>query len=134
MDLGLVMDEVAGRLATISGLRVFAYPPPTLAPPAAIVSYPESLTFDATYGRGMDRMRLPVVAVVGKPSDRSTRDHLAAYCNGSGPQSIKAALEVGLYTSFDTLRVESIDFDVVGIAGVDYMAAILTLDITGQGS
>jgi len=30
--------------------------------------------------------------------------------------------------------VESIEFDVVTIAAVDYMAALFDLDITGQGS
>lgn len=134
MDLANVMDAVSNRLATIAGLRCFAYPPPTITPPAAVVSYPDACEFDATYGRGMDRLKLPVVLVVGKVSDRATRDALGAYCNGSGASSVKAVLESGTYSAFDSLRVESIDFDVVSIAGVDYMAGAFTLDIAGQGS
>lgn len=134
MDLAKVMDAVAAQLDTIPGLRVFAYPPDSLVPPAAVVSYPDTLTFDDTYGRGMDRLTLPVVVVVGRPSDRSTRDNLAVYCDGSGVASVKAVIEAGAYADFDTVRVASIDFDAVTIGGTDYMAALFNLDIVGSGS
>jgi len=119
MNLGEVMDAISTRLDSINGLRCFAYPVPTVTPPAAVVSYPDTVTFDETYARGMDRMSLPVVVVVGRPTDRSTRDLLAAYCNGSGASSIKAVVESGTYSAFDVVRVEGIDFDVVTIGGVD---------------
>ncbi len=134
MDLALVMQQVSDRLDTIDGLRCFAYPTGTLSPPGAIVSYPDKIVFDDTYGRGMDRMDLPVVLVVGKPAERTTRDRLAIYCKGSGASSVKAVLESGVYTAFDTLRVVDIDFDTVNISGVDHMAALFTLDIAGQGA
>jgi hypothetical protein len=97
MNLADVMDAVGDRLDTIAGLRVFAYPPGSVTPPAAVVSYPEGIEFDATYGRGSDRMTLPVVVVVGKASDRAARDKLGAYCDGSGASSVKAVLESGEY-------------------------------------
>lgn len=136
MQLADVMDAVADRLKTITGppLRTFAYPPGKLTPPGAVVTYPDNYTFDATYGRGMDRLSLPVVIVVGKVSDRSARDQLAEYCAGAGPRSIKAVLESGIYTAFDTIRVEDIDFDVATIGGTDYISAVFTLDIAGPGS
>lgn len=134
MDLADVMDEVGDRLDLIDGLRVFRYPPPKIVPPAAVVSYPDTLTFDETYGRGMDRMTLPVVLVVGKVSDRTTRDRLGVYCHGSGPNSVKRVLESGTNTAFDSVRVMSVEFDVVTIAGTDYMAAMFDLDISGQGA
>lgn len=135
MILGDVMQEVADRLDTIAGLRVFAYPtdqPPPI--PAAIVSYPDSYTYDATYGRGMDRMELPVWLVVGKVSDRAARDQITKYLDGSGADSVKAVLESGTWTEFDTVRVMSVEFDVIRIGGIDYLAAGLTLDIAGQGA
>lgn len=133
MNLADVMDQVATQLDTISGLRVFAFPPDHLNPPAAVVSYPDSYNYDETYGRGMDRISLPVVVVVGKVSDRASRDNLATYADGSGSDSVKAVVEAGTYTAFDTVRVESVDFDVVDIAGISYMAALFTLDIAGSG-
>ena len=129
-----MMDDVANRLDTIANLRCFAFPPDSLTPPAAVVSYPEDITFDETYGRGMDRMTLPVAVVVGKVSDRSARNQLGAYCDGTGAASVKAVLESGTYTAFHHVRVASIEFDTVSIAGTDYIAALFTLDIAGSGT
>lgn len=134
MDLAQVMDAVAARLDTIAGLRVSAHPTGSITPPAAVVTYPERIDFDHAYGRGMDRIDLPVVLTVGKASDRTARDRLAAYCDGSGADSVKAVLESGTYTEFDTVRVTGVEFDVVTIGGVDYLAALFALDITGEGT
>jgi hypothetical protein len=134
MDLAAVMDEVAARLATIAGLRVFAYPPGSVEPPAAVVSYPGDYTFDGGYARGMDRMTLPVVIVVGKPTDRSTRTRIAAYVAGSGASSIKALLDGDGYTSCDSVRAVSIEFDVEPVGGGDHLTAVFELDIVGQGA
>lgn len=133
MNLSTVMDQVATQLDTIAGLRVHAYPPSTLTPPAAVVAYPDDYTFDATYGRGMDRMTLPVVVMVGKVSDRSSRDRLTDYLDGAGAASVKAVVEAGTYTAFDVVRVMDATFDVVSMGGVDYIAATFTLDIAGSG-
>jgi hypothetical protein len=134
MDLGDVMDAIATRLDTIDGLRCYAWPVPKITPPAAIVMFPTNLDYDATYGRGMDRITLPVLIVAGRVGDRPTRDRLAAYADGSGTRSVKAVLESGTYTAFDSVRVTGAQFDPVDIAGVDYEAAVFTLDIAGQGS
>lgn len=134
MNLADVMDEIAARLNTISTLRVFPYPADAVTDPAAIVLYPDEITFDETYGRGMDRISLPVLVVLGKPHDRSTRDRVVRYCNGSGADSVKAALETGTTTAFDTIRVESIEFGIRTIGGTDYAGAEFTLDIAGRGA
>lgn len=134
MNLANAMRQVATQLATIADLNVFSYPPDKLEPPAAVVSYPDDVTFDATYGRGVDTMTLPVVLVVGKVSDESARDALGAYCDGSGARSVKAVIEAGTYTAFDTVQVATCSFDVVTIAGVDFMAAVFSLEVSGSGS
>ena len=134
MNLADVMDAIGDRLDTIPDLRVHRHPPGKVTPPAAIVSFPESYDFDATYGRGMDTMVLPIVMVEGKPTDRSGRDRLAEYVNGSGARSFKAVLESGTYTAFDSIRVAGAEFDVVRIGNIDYMAALFTVEIAGQGS
>lgn len=135
MDLALVMDDVAERLRSIQEfLSVHARPPDGVTAPCAVVAYPETLTFDETYGRGMDRMTLPVVVVVGKPSTAAARESMARFCNGTGPSSVKEVLESGIYTAFDELRVTEVDFDVITVGTSDYLAASFGLDIVGQGS
>ena len=135
MNLGAVMQEIADRIDTITGLRVHAYPPNSVVPPAAIVSYPDTYNYDETYGRGMDRIEeLPVVLLVGKVSDRASRDKITQYVNGSGAASVKAVVESGTYTEFDTVRVARVTFDVIAIAAVEYLGATFVLDIAGQGA
>lgn len=135
MNLGAVMQEIADRIDTITGLRVYAYPPNSVAAPAAIVSYPDTYTYDATYGRGMDRIEdLPVVLVVGKVSDRASRDKITQFVDGSGAKSIKQVVESGSYTQFHTVRVTAVTFDMVTIAAVEYLGATFTLDLAGQGA
>jgi hypothetical protein len=97
MLLSDVMDELAARLDVIDGLRVHAFPADNVNVPQAVVTYPETLTFDETYGRGSDRLTIPVVVLVGKASDRASRDQLAAYADGSGVKSIKSAIESASY-------------------------------------
>lgn len=134
MDLNAVMDELGEELDTIAGLRVYDFPSDHITPPAAVLAWPDEITYDETYGRGMDRLTLPVVVLVGKASDRASRDTLAAYADGSGASSVKAVLEGGTYTSCDSVRVMRAEFDVVRIAGVDYAAAVFDLDVAGQGA
>jgi hypothetical protein len=130
-----VADELTARLDTIAGLRCFGYPPGSVTPPAGIVSYPERIEFDETYGRGMDRIpSWPIVVVVGRATDRTARKRIYDYAAATGPKSVKAVLEGGTYTSFDTIRVVDCTFDVVPIAGIDYISALFTLDIAGDGS
>lgn len=133
MDLVEVMDEVAQRLGGIADLNVFAYPPGTITPPAAIVDFPE-IEFDLTYGRGSDRLSLPVRLMVARPFERSTRNALTPYCAGSGARSFKQVLESGTYNTFDTLRVTGVEFGTTEVGGTQYMGAVFTLDIVGPGS
>jgi hypothetical protein len=139
VNLADVMDELAERLRlapSLAGQRTHASPPGTITPPSAIVGYPENITFDATYGRGVDTMVGTVVVVVGRPTDRSARDRLAGYAAGSGAESIKTLLDGddGDYESCDGVRVASIEFDVFTIGDIDYLAAVFALDITGPGT
>lgn len=129
-----MMTEVASRLDTIDGLRVFAYPQGQVRPPAAIVSYPEDVEFDVTYVRGLDRIILPVVVLLGRPNDRGTRDRMSAYAAGSGPASIKAVLESGTYTAFDLIVVTGAQFDPYTDGGVQYLGGVFMCEISGSGA
>jgi hypothetical protein len=131
------MEELAGKLDTIAGLRVYAYPPRSISvgpSGAAVVSYPTSIEFDKTHGRGMDLISLPVVFAIGQVSDRTTVDRLSEYTDGSGLKSIKAVLEAAPYTSFDDIFVSEAETDTIEIAGTNYLAVVFTLEIAGQGS
>lgn len=111
VNLATVMQALADRLDTIPGLRVYGYPPDKPpAPPSAVVTYPDTYTYDETYARGMDRLELPVVLLVGKVSDRASRDTIAAYADGAGGQSAFDAVS-GLVLA----ETEAAVFDDVGL-------------------
>ncbi|WP_146147531.1 hypothetical protein [Prauserella shujinwangii] len=134
MDIGNVMDDLGAALETISGLRVFPYWAERVTPPAASVGFPEPYNFDATYQRGSDTATFPVTLVVGKVDARTSRDELSQYANGSGASSVKAAIDNHTATAYDVATVSSASFEVVTIAGVEYLAAIFQIDVTGSGS
>lgn len=134
MDLEDVAAELGTALATIAGLRVPPWGVERVTPPAAIIALPERIEYDYSgYNRGADRFPdLAVVVLVGKPEQRASRKAIAAYADGSGPKSVKAAVEAHTYTSCDTVRVAWAEFDDAKYAGVDYLAAIFHLDIVGK--
>lgn len=126
------MDQLRTRLRTIAGLRVVR-PGERVIPPAAVVLFPDRITFDATYGRGRDTMALPVAVLVGKVVDRAAEKTLGAYCNGNGPKSLKAVLERNGYTAMESVTVPSIEPSTITLTAVDYLAAVADLIIVGKG-
>lgn len=137
MNLAYVMDEVALQLRVIPSLvgdRTHAQPPGKISSPAAIVSYPDTYTYDATYGRGTDTMTLPVLVAVARPVDRSTRDVMGKYVDGSGASSVKAVLEARKWVFCDEVRVTGVEFDTRAVGGVDFLMAVFSVDIIGPGS
>lgn len=133
MLLDDVMDEVGEALDTIEGLRVFPYWADRITPPAAIVGFPDSYEFDQTYGRGSDRFVLPVLVLVGQADARTARDSLAKYVHGSGSASVKSAIESHTPTSYDSARVQGVEFGTVTVAGTPYLAATFLINIIGPG-
>lgn len=134
MLLSAVMDDLGAALGQINGLRVFPYWADRIAPPAAVVTWPDPLTFDAAMGRGGDRCEVPVIVLVGKVDARTSRDLLARYADGSGPQSVKRAIEEYEATAYASARVMRAEFEVMSVASLDYMAATFRVDIVGTGA
>lgn len=133
MRLAAVMDEVAAKLGTIGALKsVVGWPVGSVSSmgvPGAVVSYPESWNPHAAYARGAEEIKgLVVVVVVGRASERASRDLLSEFIN-----DVVTALESGGYTACDELTVSNIDFDTVRIGETDHIAAVFDCDIVGSG-
>ncbi len=119
-----IIDAIAARLRTITGLRVFDYMPDNIAPPAAIVQLPRNIDFDLTFGRGADLMMIPVLVLVAKVSDRASYNNLARYLALEGATSIKGAIDGnlgGVVNDATVTRASGIGSYPVG--GVDFMGA-----------
>jgi hypothetical protein len=137
MDLYAVKDEIATTVATIAGLRAYAWAQGSVAAPAALPGWPDRMDYVGTYGRGQSRVPdLPMLVVVGKASLRTAAKRLGEYVAESGAKSVPAKLEgrAGSWTTCDVVTVSWVGFPAVAIAGVDYLAAEFHLDIIGKGA
>lgn len=137
MNIADVADEIGTALKAIGGLRVFPYNADKVTAPAAVVALPDEITYDATFGRGSDTLTLDVYVFVARIDQRTGRDALAAYLDGSGSRSVKAAVDSSAtvtYTACDVVRVAKVSVEPLASGGVDYLGAVFTLEITGQGA
>jgi hypothetical protein len=132
LDLNAVMDAIGARLLGVTGLRVYDYAADGASPPAAIVSLPRRVEYDAVMGRGADRLVIPVTVLVGRVSDRAARDKLGRYISGTGASSVKTAIEGGdppLGGAAQTVRVTEATVDVVTIQAVEYLGASFDVEV-----
>lgn len=135
MILRNVQKAIAARAQTITDFQqVSDRPVDSITTPAAMVGYPDTIQYDVTYGRGADRMTIPLYVVVAKVSDAAAADQLDKFADGTGTDSVKQVLESGTYTAFDFVVVTSVEFQVITVQAVDYLAAIFNLDIVGSGA
>lgn len=134
MNLGAVMDDLGTALETIDGLRVFPYWADRVQPPAAVVAWPDPLTYDAAMRRGGDQAEIPVIVMVGKVDTRTARDALSRYADGTGTHSVKVAVESHTPTAYGSARVTRVEFGVISVASTEYLAATFYLDIIGTGA
>lgn len=132
MNLEQVMDEIGDALDVIPDLYVFRYPADEVTPPAALVLFP-SMDFDRAMQRGLDRWTGGIRLVVADQWDQAARAALSKYTSGSGPSSIKAAIQAHEWQSCSFVRVVRADPEQTPIAGVSYAAYLFELDIAGPG-
>lgn len=135
VNLNDVVNEVRQALDSIDGLSVPEWGVQLIQPPAALVALPERIDYDQTYVRGVDQITdLPVLVLVARPTEPESRRVIAAYADGSGPRSVKAAIEGRTYVSCDDVTVVWAEFEAVTYAGTEYLACVFHLDITGKGA
>lgn len=134
MNLADVMVEAATVLKQITGLNVQAYPAESISPPAGYMSYPQRVVFDASYGRGIDRIEgLPLTVLAGAVTKATARDVAGRWAEGSGPDSVKARMEAHRWLSCSDFQVTGCTFDIETVGSVPYLAVVFTADVMGSG-
>lgn len=125
MSVGVqaALTAIGTALDGIDGLRVFAYIPDSIVPPAAVVDV-EEIVYDHTMGRGTDRATFVVTVAVGKAHDRSSHVAVTTYLEGSGAKSVKAALDaIG-----PAVRVTDARKSIVLFASQEFLGATFSVD------
>lgn len=135
MNLYAVMKEAAEVLGEISGLRVEDHPSKSVVAPAGYVSYPQSVDYDQTYGRGYDKFTgLPMTLLFSEVTGRTAAEVAGDWSDGANPQSVKALMEQHDWRSCSEFRVTGCTFDVETVGAVPYLAVVFTADIMGRGN
>lgn len=129
LALSAVMLALAARLDTIPGLNVYTGWPDKVIAPAAIVAFPENITFDTVYRRGADTFDIPVVLALRM--DPAELADVSPFVTGAGASSVKAVLESGVYEGFGKPHVRDAQFDVAPFAGVRHLVAVFGVTVTG---
>lgn len=130
-----VMDEVGARLEEIAGLKTLPFAATRVASlPAAIISLPPNGTYDLTYGRGLDKLRLEIFVLVAKNVDLTARNALSPFISGSGPSSIRQLLGAGNWSTCDRVQTVSFTSARIKMADTNYLAAVFENDVYGRGA
>jgi hypothetical protein len=110
LNIGPIRDALKTNLQTIVNLRVYDTIPDVVVPPCAVVGQLD-FTFDVDNARGLDQASVDIFVLVQRFSERTAQDKLDTLLAGTGPKSIKTALESDrtLGGLVDTLRVVSAD-------------------------
>jgi hypothetical protein len=125
-----ILEAVGAAIDAIPGLHVYVHAPDVVAAPAAIVELPQSVEYDAVWGRGADVYKLRVLVLVARGSAVAAHAALADYMSGAGPRSVKAAVE-GSEALADgaAVRVDSVGgVGGYSVGGTDYAGCRFALD------
>jgi len=133
MNAETVARELSDRLGTILNGRSTPYAPDTISPPTGYVFGPET-AYHQSYQNGLTRAKLSVTVAVAREPLAVAWKALAGYASDTGATSVKACLESGTYTAFDTIVVTRSVVGDVTIGGATYKGAQFDIDITGSGA
>jgi hypothetical protein len=87
-----IRQAIADSLTNV-GILTYPYARDSAVPPEAQVGPIETVEYDYTMGRGMDRWLVPVRLYVAKADEEIAQDALDDYLAGSGALSVKEAIE-----------------------------------------
>jgi hypothetical protein len=130
------MDELAARFDALDGITGFGYPADSVAPPAAIVTYPDTIDFDKSGARGADSMIIPAVLLFGRVSDRASRDTLSRWLDRAGTKRYRTEKTTEL--TKQTFSVDGANNSTVAInpatAPGPYLQFTLTAGVQGASN
>jgi len=126
-----VKQGLATRLATINGLRAFAYQPDQLNPPMALPTL-DNVLYHKTMKTALTEMTFTVTLIVCKADSRAAQSQVDPYISATGSQSVRVAIEGDptLGGVVDSLIVNSAGgFQIISAEDGDYLATDFNLTV-----
>ena len=142
MEPGAIRDGLAAAVKTgVPSLNTFGYCPDAIPEPCWYAGEVE-IDFDRAFGRGMDELRITCRLLVSRADDKSGQAALDRYLAGSGPDSVKAAIEAargapgeaalgGLCDDLHLMRVQG--YRMYQVGEVQFYGAEMIVRIIGEG-
>lgn len=145
MDINLVRRAIANRItAVIPAPLTAVWYVPDMATEPMIWTKPGKIEYDRAYGpHGMEQLQLEMYIVVSRADDQAAQVNLDAYIHGTGPLSVKAAVESGreqyggtAYLGiFDDVQVDTCDSYQYYILGDQrFLGASWKIRVIGKGT
>lgn len=142
MEPGAIREALAEAVGSaITSINAFGYCPDSVPEPCFYAGEVE-IDFDRAFQRGMDELRITCRLLVSRADDRSGQAALDRYLAGSGPDSVKAAIEAargapgqpalgGLCDDLHLMRVQG--YRMYQVGEVQFYGAELIVRIIGEG-
>lgn len=147
MQISTVRTKIAEAASVVvmptgaKSLTCTGYVPDSVTEPHFFVGEVE-VTFDKAYGRQLDVLEFTCRVLVGRADDRSSQQILDALLSGSGPSSLKAAIEAargapgehaldGAADDLHLMRVQGYRW--YEHNGTQYVGAELIIKVIGSG-
>jgi hypothetical protein len=147
VQISPIRDAIADAARTVTlpagigKLTATGYVPDSIAEPCFFVAEVE-VTYDRAMGRGMDELVFTCRVLVGRQDDRTSQRVLDGLLSGSGPASLKQAIEAargapgqaalgGLADDLHLQRVQGYRW--YEHAGTTYVGAELIIKAIGPG-
>lgn len=148
MQISEIRDALAAAASTVAlpagvgGLTCTGYMPDSpMVPCFYVAEY--RIDYDKAYGRALDEVEFTVRVLTGRADDRSAQKLLDLMLSGTGPSSLKAALESargapgeaalgGLADDYHVMRMQGYRW--YEHADATYLGAELIIRVIGDGS
>ena len=130
-DISAIRQGIATNLGTIPGLRASAELIDNPTPPIAVINL-DSIDYHGAMQNGLTTYNFVVTVIVGRAAEREMQRKLDAYCQPTGAQSVKAAIESNRSLSgviFDLIVVSSSPSGNITINDQTYLAAEFTVTV-----
>lgn len=130
-DISAIRQGLATNIGTVPGLRVTTETTDNPTPPVAVITL-DNIDYHNAMKNGLTTYNFLVTVVVGRAAEREMQRKLDAYCQPTGAQSVKAAIESNRSLSgviHDLIVVSANPTGNITINDQTYLAAEFTVTV-----